>query len=95
MFSPLGFVRRVAVAAYEDNVFFLASALSFDALLALLPFILLSLAGIGYFLHTAGGETLRDLGTLLGQVLPARESGVDDPFARVEQVISTLVASRG
>ena len=41
-------MRRVWDAAYEDNVFFLARALTFDALVAALPFILLALGALGY-----------------------------------------------
>ena len=44
--SPAGFLRRTLQAADENNIPFLASALTFDALLAAVPFILLLLIGL-------------------------------------------------
>ena len=44
--SPAGFLRRTLQAADENNIPFLASALTFDALLAAIPFILLLLIGL-------------------------------------------------
>ena len=44
--SPAGFLRRTLQAADEDNIPFLASALTFDALLAAVPFVLLLLIGL-------------------------------------------------
>src|SRR5260370_991669 len=49
--SPLGVIRRTFEAAYEDNIPFLASALSFDLLLTALPFVVLLLAAVGYLVH--------------------------------------------
>src|SRR5213075_2235331 len=54
-YSPLGFLRRIVVSIYENQVMFLASALAFDALLATLPFCVLVLAALGYILHSMGG----------------------------------------
>src|SRR5204862_7595436 len=45
--SVTGVVRRTLEAAYEDNVPFLASALSFDLLLTVIPFVSLLLAVVG------------------------------------------------
>jgi membrane protein len=81
---PLGFARRVAVAASDDNVFFLASALTFDALVAALPFILLALGALGYVVQ-GDRDALSSVHALLDRFLPARaESGGPlDPAARV------------
>ena len=68
-FSPLGFVKRVFRGAYEDNIPFLASALTFDALMWLLPFFLVTLSVLGYVIG-GGGETLTDVGTFLDRFLP-------------------------
>lgn len=46
-------MRRVYLSAYEDNVFFLASALAFDALVAVLPFTVLVLAILGHLAYSA------------------------------------------
>src|SRR5205814_1263182 len=45
--SVTGVVRRTLEAAYEDNIPFLASALSFDLLLTVIPFVALLLAVVG------------------------------------------------
>src|SRR5207247_849426 len=49
--SVTGVVRRTLEAAFEDNIPFLASALSFDLLLTTLPFIILLLAVVGYLVQ--------------------------------------------
>lgn len=89
--SPWGFVRRTFVGAYEDNILFLASALTFDLLLAALPFILLLLAALGYVLH-AGSDSVADVQRLLTQVLPG--GGGRERLHQVESLITSLVESR-
>ena len=74
-YSPLGFLRRIVVSIYENQVMFLASALAFDALLAALPFCVLVLAALGYILHSMGG-TLGDIHAVLDRFFPAHRSGV-------------------
>ncbi len=93
-FSPLGFVRRVFVGAYEDNILFLGSALTFDALLASLPFALLLLATLGYFVHS-GEQAMADVIVLLDRVLPAGADSGDGPLRRAEDLIAGVVESRG
>ncbi len=46
-----GVVRRTLEAAYEDNIPFLASAVSFDILLTTIPFVGLVLAVVGYLVE--------------------------------------------
>lgn len=91
-FSPLGFLRRVAIGAYEDNILFLASALSFDALLAVIPFVLLLLAALGYLAH--GGEAREDLLRLFSQFTPSGAPGEQSLLAPAEGMLATLVESR-
>ncbi len=45
--SPTGVVRRTLEAAFEDNIPFLAGALSFDLLLTIIPFVAVLLAALG------------------------------------------------
>ena len=91
--SPLGFVRRVWVAAYEDNVFFLASALTFDALVAALPFILLALAFLGYVVQ-GDRDTLTSVHALLDRFLPMH-AGLADPLSPAERILARVTESRG
>ena len=90
-FSPQGFVRRVVVGAYQDNILFLASALTFDALLAALPFAILLLAVLGFTLH-AGEESVSDLVQLLDRMLPT--GGGAASVRRLETLIESVVESR-
>lgn len=91
-FTPGWFLRRVVRAAYEDNIAFLASALTFDALLWVLPFLLLALAGFGWVLGGAS-DPAANIHLLFDQFLPAHDA-VSDPFSRVEQVLVEVVESR-
>jgi YihY family inner membrane protein len=88
---PFDFVRRVVTAAYEDNIFFLASALTFQALLAALPFALLALAALGYFVH-AGEE---DVARLFREFVPSAGPDATDPFRQVERFLMGVRESRG
>ncbi|MEE8116447.1 MAG: YihY/virulence factor BrkB family protein [Gemmatimonadales bacterium] len=90
-FSRLGFVRRVFVGAYEDNIPFLASALTFDALLWLLPFVLLAASVFGYIVGSSD-VPLADVRTLIARFLP--EHGDADPFGTAEGFITGVVESR-
>jgi len=93
-FSPVGFVRRVFVGAYEDDILFLGSALAFDALLALVPFALLLLAALGYFVHAGEEAATSDVLALLDQLLPKRVEGGEGPIRRAEGLIAGVVNSR-
>lgn len=94
--SVTGFVRRTFEAAVEDNIPFLASALSFDLLLTAIPFFALLLALIGYLAQSELTAQQIDLHQLLERFLPphARVRGAD-AFAQVERVVEELVAWRG
>lgn len=92
-YSPVGFVRRVIRGAYEDNVFFLASALTFDLLLASIPFAVLVLATLGYIVY-AGDGSPDELRRLLSQLLPGTGEGLPPPLQRAERLFTGVVESR-
>lgn len=75
-------------------MFFLASAVAFDALVAAVPFALLVLGGAGYVLHQFGTSSA-DIHQLLDEFLPAHGSGGDDPFSNFETIAATIAANRG
>ncbi len=87
------FARRVWHAAYEDNVFFLASALTFDALVAALPFGLLTLGALGYVVR-AGGDALSSVHAVLDRFLPLH-AGAADPLEPAERILARAAESRG
>ncbi len=91
--TPWGFVRRVVVAAFEDNVAFLASALTFNAFLAVVPFALLLLAALGYIVH-ADGDIVEEVHGFYSRLLPLHDTGSDDPFTTAEDFFVRVVASR-
>ncbi len=80
-------------AAYRDNVFFMAAALSFNALLAAVPFAMLFLAVLGYVLNTPGdiSDSVRSIVRLL---LPDQVGVGDAPIARTEAIITAVIDSR-
>ncbi len=88
------FARRVYEGAGEANVPFLASALTFDALLAAVPFAFVVLGVIGYVLHAKAAALRLDLAAYLAQVLPSYGRG-PNPFAPVIGLAEGIVASRG
>lgn len=93
--SLTGVARRTLEAAYEDNIAFLASGLSFDLLLTTLPFIVLLLAALGYLVQhqiTTHQVTLHEL---LARFLPAgQDSTSSDAFAAVERALSAVLRHR-
>lgn len=76
--------KRFLASLYRDDVLFLASALSFDALLAAIPLLLL-------FLVLIGPDDLR---LVLDLVMPATSSASSGAIATVERMITAVVASR-
>jgi membrane protein len=91
-FSPVGFVRRVFVGAYEDNIPFLASALAFDALLWLLPLLFIVLSIFGYVIGD-NAHPVEDVHTLLGRFLPVAP-GDTNPLTVMDDVVGVVVQSR-
>ena len=89
----MGFVRRVLIGAYEDDIPFLASALTFDALLAAIPFVLLMLASLGYLVQT-GEDAVTDVLATLAHFLPSERGGSDDTFQTVQRLVTDIVESR-
>lgn len=86
-------MRRVWTAAYEDNVFFLASALAFDALLAALPFVLLALGALGYVVQ-GHQDPLSQVHALLDRFLPF-QAGPEGPMGPAERLLAGVSESRG
>lgn len=91
--SVIGVVRRTAEAAAEDNVAFLASAVSFDLLLTTIPFAVLLLGAVGYLVAHQSTVQQVDVGTLLSQVLPVAGIG-PAALAELERLLSNLAEHR-
>ncbi len=87
------FARRVYEGAGEANVPFLASALTFDALLAAIPMALVALALVGHILSAGAGAAQVDIVPYIRRFLPAGQGA--DPFAPVVDMIAGVVRERG
>jgi membrane protein len=87
-----GVVRRTLEAAYEDNIPFLAGALSFDILLTAIPFVGLVLGVVGYLVEYQLTVQQLNVHALLQRFLP-ESSGVE--FGFIERALGDLVARRG
>lgn len=91
--SVVGVVRRTVEAAAEDNVAFLASAVSFDLLLTTIPFAVLLLGAVGYVVAHQSTIQQVDVGTLLAQVLPVGGLG-PAALAELERLLGNLAERR-
>ncbi len=89
------FIRRVYEAAAEDNIPFLAGGLTFDALLAAIPLVLLGLVVLGQFLSVRAGAAQVELGDYIRQFLPTYGTDQADPFASIIQLLEQVVKKRG
>lgn len=90
-----GVVRRTVEAAYEDNIPFLAGALSFDILLTAIPFVGLVLAVVGYLVQHQLTVQQLDVHELVQRFLPASSGGESGTFGFIERALGDLVVARG
>lgn len=90
-----GVMRRTLEAAYEDNIPFLASAVSFDVLLTAIPFVGLVLAVVGYLVEYQFAIHQLNVHELLQRFLPESTEGSPDRFGFIERALGDLVARRG
>jgi membrane protein len=94
--SVTGVVRRTVEAAFEDNIPFLASALSFDLLLTVIPFVALLLAAVGALVQHQITTQQMDLHELLARLLPtASGGGPGRAFSELETALGGVISHRG
>jgi membrane protein len=94
-------VRRTLEAAFEDNIPFLAGALSFDLVLTIIPFVAVLLAALGYLVEHQVTTQRVDLHELLARLLPTTLAGeggggggTDAAFAQVETALAGVMRHR-
>ncbi len=90
-----GVIRRTLEAAYEDNIPFLAGALSFDILLTAIPFVGLVLAVVGHLAQYQLVIHQLDIHELLQRFLPESSGGESGTFGFIERALGDLIARRG
>ena len=93
--TATGVARRTLEAAYEDNIPFLASAVSFDILLTAIPFVGLVLAVVAYLVEYQLAIHQLNVHELLQRFLPESNEASGDRFGFIEGALGDLVARRG
>lgn len=79
----------------ESNVPFLASGLTFDALLAAIPLVLLILSLVGALIQAGAGAHQVPISEYVRGFLPARTRAGPDPFEPILGLLERVVRSRG
>lgn len=87
------FLRRVYDKAAEDNIFFMAGAISFNVILAIIPLLLLIVGVSGYVLSARYADPGRVLVPLLLESVPA-VGGEIDLVATVQGTINNIIGDR-
>jgi membrane protein len=85
-------VWRVWDNSGEDNIFFLASGIAFNILLAAVPFFLLLVSGLGYMLNLSPAASLANVSALIDRLLPS-ESGAARLL--VDGLLNDMIHARG
>jgi membrane protein len=90
-----GVAKRTLEAAYEDNIPFLASALSFDVILTAIPFLIVLVGVLGSLVHYQITTQQVSLTELLQRFMPQLEGRGAEAVRYVEGVLEQVIASRG
>jgi membrane protein len=83
------YVRRVWDNSGEDNIFFLAGGISFNILLAIIPFLLLFATSLTYLLNQSTLAATNEIVALVNRFLP------DTTSNSVTPVIVRIISARG
>ena len=86
------YAKRVWDNSGEDNIFFLAGGIAFNLLLAVVPFVLLLVAGFGYILNHSSDVSVREVSAIVTRLLPPGVTAGDVP---IEEFLESVVAARG
>jgi membrane protein len=86
------YAKRVWDNAGEDNIFFLAGGVSFNILLAAVPFVLLLISALGYILDQTAADASSGVWMFIERLLPPH---AETPDAPLHKVINEIIAARG
>jgi membrane protein len=86
------YARRVWENAGDDDVFFLTSAVAFNILLTAVPFVLLLLSSLGFWLNHSAAQSRDELWSLVDALLPPHVETSDSPY---HKVIDEIIRTRG
>src|SRR5688500_6659512 len=86
------YAKRVWDNAGEDNIFFLAGGVSFNILLAAIPFVLLLISALGYILDQTAADASSGVWIFIERLLPPH---AETPDAPLHKLIDEIIAARG
>jgi membrane protein len=86
------YAKRVWDNSGEDNVFFLAGGIAFNLILAAVPFFLLLVSGLGWFLGESPDRSSASIVILIDQLLPHQGEALRGPTLRL---LEDIVNARG
>jgi membrane protein len=86
------YAKRVWDNSGEDNIFFLAGGIAFNILLAAIPFLLLMVAGLAYFLNQSTEASSAEVSAFLDQLLPPHLETGESP---IHQMLGEIIQARG
>jgi len=86
------YIRRVWDNSADDNIFFLASGVAFNILLAAVPFFLLLVSGLGYVLNMSPAASMARVSELMDRLLPAGAGGAR---AVIHGLLIDVIRARG
>jgi membrane protein len=81
----------VWISSGEDDIFFLASGIAFNILLAAVPFVLLIITALVYALGLTPDASLAEVRALIDRFLPPQASAAD---AAIERLLSDVIRAR-
>ncbi|HSG08678.1 MAG TPA: YihY/virulence factor BrkB family protein [Longimicrobiales bacterium] len=87
------FARRLWVKIVEDDVLFMASAVAFNLLVAMLPLIILGIGVTGYVLSRQVGDPVEAIVALAAGLLPESSEGAD-PSGIVRSIVARVMEQR-
>ncbi|MEO7966621.1 MAG: YihY/virulence factor BrkB family protein, partial [Gemmatimonadaceae bacterium] len=85
------YAKRVWNSSGEDDIFFLASGIAFNIMLAAVPFVFLVISGLVYALGLTPDASLAEVSILLDRFLPPHP---ETPDSSVHRLIGDIIGAR-
>lgn len=85
-------LRRIWDHAGDDDLFFLAGAVAFNLLAALVPFVLLLVTGLVYALGLTPDDSAREVARVIDHLLPPQSSGAGEMLQRL---VADIIRTKG